>query len=154
MSDSIHGTNLPFEYVLRGEQLETKTGYRLAQAYEQRDRDLEDFLSELARTPWTDVTLAGTWANTGGAFQVTQYRKVGDMVQLRGHLEPGTLGATAFALPIGFRPPANVDAAVSYGPSPPNGEAHLFIQSGGNVNIYAPAGTTAVSFTIQFSVTA
>lgn len=37
-----------FQYIIRGEQLETKTGHRLAQAYEQRDRDIEDFLTNVA----------------------------------------------------------------------------------------------------------
>jgi hypothetical protein len=33
-----------------------------------------------------------------------QYRKNGDLVELRGFIAGGTIGAPAFILPVGFRP--------------------------------------------------
>ena len=61
----------------------------------------------LTPTAWTNVTFQNSWANMGG-YQAVQYRKVGDMVQMRGMMGSGTMGQTAFTLPVGFRPPALV----------------------------------------------
>lgn len=61
----------------------------------------------LTVTSWTPVTFLNAWANKGGAEQPCQYRKVGDVVELRGtmtKLAP-TYGQAAFQLPVGFRPP-------------------------------------------------
>jgi hypothetical protein len=38
---------LPFQYTLRGDHLARLDGQMLAEAHEQRDRDLEDYLGEL-----------------------------------------------------------------------------------------------------------
>ena len=75
---------------------------------EQRDRELEDYLASLQPTAWTAVTFANSWVNYGGAYQEIEYRKVGDMGEVRGTMKNGTLSATAFTLPVGFRPPATV----------------------------------------------
>jgi hypothetical protein len=52
------------------------------------------------------------WVNIGGAFQVAQYRKVADAVEIRGHVKDGAFGATGvgdiFTLPSGYRPPAEM----------------------------------------------
>jgi hypothetical protein len=61
-------------------------------------------------TPWTALpTYGAQWGNYGGGWQVGQYRKVGDEVQLRGLLNRGSTApsATICTLPVGFRPPAN-----------------------------------------------
>lgn len=73
---------------------------------EQRDRELEDYLASLQPTPWTAVTFQNSWANYGGGYRGVGYRKVGDMVQVGGLMKDGTVGAAAFTLPVGFRPPA------------------------------------------------
>lgn len=67
---------------------------------------------DLDPTPWTAPTLLNSWVNMGGALQVAQYRKVGDMVQIRGAVQNGTIGLVVFTLPVGFRPPANEAFAV------------------------------------------
>lgn len=54
---------------------------------------------------WTPVTFQGTWANQTGGSQPVQYRKLGDMVQLRGQMAAGSMSSPAFTLPVGFRPP-------------------------------------------------
>jgi hypothetical protein len=59
-------------------------------------------------TPWTGVTFQNGWVNFGGAYQTAQYRKVGDVVQVRGVIKSGTVGSIAFTLPVGFRPPAKL----------------------------------------------
>lgn len=63
----------------------------------------------LPATPpaWTPLTLTGGW---GTVFQeqVPQYRKIGDVVYLRGTMRAlaAGYGQTAFTLPVGSRPPA------------------------------------------------
>lgn len=57
-------------------------------------------------TAWAAPALLNGWVNLGGIWQVAQYRKVGDVVQIRGILTAGVIGAAAFVLPVGFRPPA------------------------------------------------
>jgi hypothetical protein len=57
-------------------------------------------------TPWTPATYENSWTNYGGSYLGAEYRRVGDMVQLRGLIASGTLNSTAFTLPTGFRPPA------------------------------------------------
>jgi hypothetical protein len=67
-------------------------------------------------TAWTAVTFTNGWTDFGGGYQAMQYRKVGDVVELRGMIGSGTPGASAFTLPTGFRPPANIRfAAISTG---------------------------------------
>lgn len=57
---------------------------------------------------WTAVTYQNGWADYGLGFQVAQYRKVGDEVQLRGLIKGPALNQVIFTLPTGFRPPAPV----------------------------------------------
>jgi hypothetical protein len=61
-------------------------------------------------TPWTAVTFQNGWANKGSPEQPCQYRKIGDIVYLRGMMtrNPVPFATAAFNLPVGFRPPALV----------------------------------------------
>lgn len=61
---------------------------------------------DLDPTAWAAPALLNGWADLGGIWQVAQYRKVGDVVQIRGVIAGGTIGLAAFVLPVGFRPPA------------------------------------------------
>lgn len=100
-------------------------------------------------TSWSAPTFTNSWVNFGGVYQVAQYRKVGDMVQLRGTIKTGTSGTSAFTLPTGYRPPAaaqwNVPGGGSY--------AVLEISTAGLVTPIGAAVSTACSITGQFSVT-
>ena len=55
---------------------------------------------------WTPFTFQNNWVNYGGNYPPGGYRKIGDIVYLRGLIRNGTLGGTIpFAtLPVGFRP--------------------------------------------------
>lgn len=72
---------------------------------------------------WTAVDggigFANSWVNYGtGTFGDVEYRKhTNGMVQLRGVMKSGTIGAAAFTLPSGYRPAAvnNVQAVASNG---------------------------------------
>lgn len=59
---------------------------------------------------WIVLPLVGTLANLGGGFALTRYRKIGNIVSLRGTIaySAGAIApATVVAnLPAGFRPPA------------------------------------------------
>lgn len=64
-----------------------------------------------APTAWTAVPVVPPASIYGAPFQVPQYRKIGDVVYLRGLL--GLTGTVAvntvlFTLPVGFRPPVNL----------------------------------------------
>lgn len=58
--------------------------------------------------PWTAASpFTNSYTNLAGG-QPLQYRKVGDEVFIRGAIKPGTVGASCFTLPAGFRPPNNM----------------------------------------------
>lgn len=84
-------------------------------------------IPSVAVTPWTNAPLVNGWANLSTPpWRGAQYRKVGDIVYLRGlisrvsPLTPITF-LTIFTLPVGFRPLAdeifsvNVGGATGYG---------------------------------------
>lgn len=113
---------------------------------------------QLAQVPtaWVAPTLTGGWVNAGGAWQVVQYRKVGDMVQIRGAVKSGAFFSQAFLLPVGFRPPADLD----FNAYSDNGSA-IYISAftvvvGGSVtpNWGAPAPLSRFSLQCSFSVSA
>jgi uncharacterized protein YjbI with pentapeptide repeats len=51
-------------------------------------------------------TLTSSWVNSGSPFRNAGYYKSGNRVYLQGHIRNGTVGAHAFILPAGYRPPA------------------------------------------------
>lgn len=72
-----------------------------------------DWINANTPTAWTNVTYTNGW-NTYPGYQPLQYRKIGDMVYLRGFVQsPG--GATSMGtLPAGFRPPLTLEFATAY----------------------------------------
>lgn len=104
-------------------------------------------------TTWTAVTFTNSWVNYGSGRQAAQYRKIGDIVYLRGQIKNGTNNNTAFTLPAGFRPPANDYRVIISSSSGTPLPAFLYIQTSGAVGVYA--GTTLdVGIGCSFSVTA
>lgn len=54
---------------------------------------------------WTGLSFGSGWANYGGAYQTGQYKKVGDLVLLRGLVaRTSGVGTTIATLPSGYRP--------------------------------------------------
>lgn len=128
----------------------------------------------LVTTPWTNLSYANSWANYGAPYQIGQYRKVGDEVQLRGLIRNGTVNTTMFTLPTGFRPPDYlIFPGVSAGPAtyatgaastgtahthsqvtPPNIAVRVNVNTDGTV--VAPSTSTGFIdlSAIRFSVTA
>ena len=61
--------------------------------------------------PWLPLTLESPWTNYGGGFGTCGYRKVGDIVELRGLVRTGTTAvtnSTIAILPSGHRPPQDL----------------------------------------------
>jgi hypothetical protein len=110
-----------------------------------------DIDAALASTAWTAVTFTNGWVNVGAGWQTCQYRKVGDIVYIRGRIKSGTIGAAAFTLPAGFRPPASQQFIATS-----NDGATLAMMQILDTGTAAPAtgSNLNVAFDIQFSVTA
>lgn len=69
----------------------------------------------VGRTAWTSPTMQNSWVAYGAPFGGAEYRKVGDMVQIRGVIKSGSTTATMFTLPAGYRPPYRVQFACAAG---------------------------------------
>lgn len=63
-------------------------------------------------TAWTTPTYQNGWVEYA-AGRGAQYRKIGDIVYIRGIIKNGTAGLTAFTLPSGFRPNPDVSFIVN-----------------------------------------
>lgn len=103
---------------------------------------------DLDPTVWTAPAFLNAWANFGGVWQVAQYRRVGDVVQIRGTVNAGVIGAAVFVLPVGFRPPADMAFSVptfgTFGTLVVTGAGNVIANTGSNVAFW---------LTAQFSVT-
>lgn len=104
----------------------------------------QEISTYVAPTPWTAVTFTGAWVNYGAPYQVAQYRKVGDEIQVRGLIKSGVSGTAAFTLPAGFRPLADYvlpsNAAGAY--------ASLTVKADGTVT---PTMVSNASVNVTFS---
>ena len=56
-------------------------------------------------TAWTAFTFLNGWTGATGGYPIAGYRRIGDMVYMRGRISGGTMGQPMFNLPAGFRPP-------------------------------------------------
>lgn len=87
-------------------------------------------------------TLLNSWVNSGGSSQTAGYWKdpFGD-VHLQGLIKDGTVGTSAFTLPLGYRPTKNETFAVIA-----NGSANFVgVNSDGTVPISVTASNVYVS---------
>jgi hypothetical protein len=58
---------------------------------------------------WTALpTMQNGWVNYASGYQVAQYRKIGDRVEVRGFIKDGSLGTVISNLPAGYWPPASL----------------------------------------------
>lgn len=111
-------------------------------------------LAALQRTVWTALPLGTNFQNYAGA-QPCQYRKEGDVVRLRGHVQrkTGTMvnGDSVGTLPAGFRPPFNCEFILSAGANP----LAVSANADGNIVVLFPLGSYgAVQINLSFSATA
>jgi hypothetical protein len=107
--------------------------------------------------PWTALPFATGWSVYGGGFAIPGYRKIGDIVYLRGLCAFAAGAATTIAtLPAGFRP-ANTELLVADTSVTGGGQANRVDVTPAGV-ITAPITTTPAGWVslspLQFSVTA
>jgi hypothetical protein len=99
-------------------------------------------------TAWTAVTFTNSWVNFGAGEQDVEYRKIGDLVFVRGAMKSGTVGSASFTLPVGFRPPAIVYFAV-----PSNSLYGQFrISSAGAATLTSGSNVSALLDGVSFSI--
>jgi len=96
----------------------------------------------------SDWITISSFSNSWSAGTVTPaYRKVGNMVRLRGRVTGGTAGLTAFALPSGYRPLTTLTLATSTVAATNS----VQIDTSGNVQPTASANTSldSISFYVD-----
>lgn len=104
-----------------------------------------------AKTTWTNATLLNGWVNMGAPMNVTQYRKIGDIVYLRGYVYGGSAGTNLFTLPVGFRPPATLAIPCSGWTGTARATIEHQVKADGSVFV-SDAGNHGFSY--QFSIIA
>lgn len=65
---------------------------------------------------WINMTLASGWSNLGAPWQGAQYRKVGDVVSLRGLITTTGSAITVWNPPAGYAPPTQCILSAPYAP--------------------------------------
>lgn len=113
-------------------------------------------LTDLTKpSTWLALTLLNGWLNFPGG-QAIQYRKIGDIVYVRGQVKPGTIGAgtALFTLPVGFRPPTTIEVTLVHSDGGGNAAFYCDAASGNFGFNAAPTGTvTRISLLFNFSTT-
>lgn len=122
------------------------------------ERQVSSLASALAGNAWIGVAAtvgyATHWSDFGSGWPGVAYRRVGDIVYLRGLAgqSGGTVGSAVFTLPAGYRPPAGngVDLiAISAG-----GVGNVDITTAGVVSLSAGTANNFLSFDgLSFSIT-
>lgn len=109
----------------------------------------EDFIKEEG---WNNVGDSGQpafqngWVNYGGGWDVLSFRKISNIVHIKGVVKSGTVGQIIFTLPEGYRPDQNrIKSAVSA-----TGECRVDVYSSGAFVINT--GGSNVFTSIDFSI--
>lgn len=108
-------------------------------------------------TPWTALPYNSPWVNFGSGYQVGQYRKNGDNVEVRGFASPGTsapASSIAYTLPVGFRPPVVFQIVAFYYNGTTQVPAACNMNATGTFQVVSGmsgSGTLGLSMIITFS---
>lgn len=105
---------------------------------------INDFITYWTPSPWTNAALVNGWSNFPG-YQSAQYRKRGDMVDMRGVIQSGASSTVAFVLPVGFRPPTGCQMIIR------GGAGDCYCDIGANGDIIFSYDGSVVSFILSFS---
>lgn len=99
---------------------------------------------------WITPTLENSWINysptIGGDWEQAGYRKIGDIVYVRGLVRGGTLPSTVFTLPTGYRPPK----PVLFATDADSAHARIDANPDGRVYVQAAAGNGYLSLSPMF----
>lgn len=124
--------SLPFEYQMRGQQMQYLDGDVLAHAIDQRDRDLEDYLGTATAGAWKSLPLINGWVAYGSGFQAPRMRKVGDIVYIEGLVNGVAATSIALALlPAGMVPVTGATIFSQHGVS---GAVRVDVYTSGQIN--------------------
>jgi hypothetical protein len=101
-------------------------------------------------TAWSPLGLQNGWTNIGSGYQTAQYRKLGDIVHVRGLIKSGPVPSLFASFGAGFQPPAGIQfAQVGSG----NTLAVIEILANGNFSVLA-GNNVGIGITSSWSVTA
>lgn len=91
----------------------------------------------------SEPAFVNSWANKGGTYETMAFRKVGDLVYLKGSVASGNLNTTVFTLPAGYRPAKDRRKGISGYDAGTYYQLQLYITTGGVVSIQGtgPSGT-------------
>lgn len=88
-------------------------------------------------TAWTAPTFTNSWVDFATGTGPTGFRLIGTRVVLRGGIKSGTIAASAFTLPSGYRPTAQcnfiVDSNAAVGVIQINSTGTVLPNTGSNV---------------------
>lgn len=106
-------------------------------------------------TTWTPFALVNSWVPYGSPYVTPAYRRIGDVVELRGLTKDGvtTLGTTICTLPVGFRPPTGT-VTVTIVSGTATGVGRIDISTSGAVTVSTGITSFACFDNVSFSVTA
>lgn len=99
---------------------------------------------------WTNATYQNSWTTFSGWTAAGYYKDPFGIVHLRGMITGGTIGAAAFTLPTGYRPP---NAGAQFPVASNSALGRVYCNSDGRVIIETPSNNAWVSLEgIQFRV--
>jgi len=88
---------------------------------------------------WNDLSFVSGWGNLGGGWATGQYKKIGDMVFLRGFVvRTSGVSAVIATLPAGYRPPTPDRFAVT---SDAGGFANIQVSTDGTFEVIVGSPT-------------
>lgn len=108
----------------------------------------DSYTDDATGVPWTAVSFSGSWVDYGSTFNTCAYRRIGNIVQVKGVAKSGTADTTIFTLPAGYRPPATVMTATATSA----GTFRLDVTAAGEVYTTGSSANSYVSVDITFGV--
>lgn len=111
-----------------------------------------DVADAINPSAWTAPTLGSSWLQFGSGEQDVQYRKINELVYLRGSMRAGVVNnvAIAFTLPALHRPPRDLWIAVASN----NAFGQVRIRSDGGLGVTNGSNVSVRLDNIVFSTTA
>lgn len=107
-----------------------------------------------APSAWTALPFAAPWTNFGSGYANGEYRKIGDIVYIRGFITPGTsapASSLAFTLPTGFRPPVSLqDVIMYYNGTTQVPAARNMNPTGQWIMVTAMSGSAAIGLSVNY----
>jgi hypothetical protein len=99
---------------------------------------------------WLDVGSTGNpafengWVNRGGGYAPTSFKKVGELVVVRGFVITGAAG-TVFTLPVGYRPTYGIVSFTCWDVNTGT-DSHISVYPAGIVQKWTSGGSAALNF--------